>query len=272
METNQEVAVRNKNLPSTDVSKMFDEVTYDSSEEKDLLIPKILLMQGSSDKVKLEATHKAGDIIKSTTGEVYGSARAADAKPLKFIPIYMYKTWVKNEVLGKKLQYMETYPVTPENTSQKWEQEEVIDGVKHTYKLTKNINFYVLLEKDFGNVLAVPHVLAFRSTSAKAAAIIENWFSECSIAQRAKVKTDDKGNLLLPFAKVFELGGKVEQDDDNSWFVFKTSEVEALKQDDTRIPQVFGWYKVVSKYDHVKKVDNSDDVPVVEAVKPKAKF
>lgn len=265
MQTSTEIVKKDFKPLSAEVSSMFDEMEYSSTEAKDLLIPKILLMQGSSARVKDLATHKAGDIIESINSRVYGSARDADAKSLKFIPIYMYKTWVKHEIFGKKMQYVETYPVTPENTSQRWESEEIIDNVKHTYKLTKNINFYVMLEKDFGNVLAVPHVLAFRSTSARSAAIIENWFSECSVAQKARIKSDMNGNLMLPFAKVFELGGKLEKDDDHSWFVFKTTEIEAMKENDPRIAQVFGWYKTVMKYDHTKKVDNSDDSEEVKA-------
>ena len=256
----QEVTVKTKNALSTELNSMFEEMDYSSSETKDLLIPKILLMQGSSERVKDLDTHKAGDIIKSTTGEVYGSARDKDAKTLKFVPIFMYKTWVKHEILGKgKMQYIETYPVTPANTDQKWEQSETIDGVTHQYKLTKNINFYVILESDFGNPLAVPHVLTYRSTSSKAAAIVENWFSECNIAQRAKVSKDAKGKLMLPFAKVFELGGKLEKNDDNSWYVFKTAEVDNISDKPELLAQMFNWYKVVSKYDHVTAVDNSDE-------------
>jgi hypothetical protein len=264
--TKQEMTKKNMGAISADVSSMFEDMDYSSTEAKDLLIPKVLLLQGSSDRVKIDATHKAGDLIKSTTGEVYGSVREKDAQPIRFVPVYMFKTWVKKEVLGKgKLQYIETTPVTPENTDQRWEQEEVVDGVKHVYKLTKNINFYVVLEKDFGNPLAVPHVLTYRSTSKKAGAILENWFSECNIAQKAKIKTDANGVLMLPFAKVFELSGKLESDDENTWFVLKTTEVESLKAEDVRLGQLFGWYKTVSKYNHVKDVDNSEDTAAAAA-------
>lgn len=268
METSKEVTVKKQNAVSTEVASMFADMDYSSSESKDLLIPKILLMQGSSERVKDLATHKAGDIIKSTTGEVYGSARPQDGKSLRFIPVYMYKTWVKHEILGKsKMQYIETYPVTPANTDQKWEQEETIEGVKHTYKLTKNINFYVILESDLGNPLAVPHVLTYRSTSSKAAAIVENWFSECNIAQKAKVAKDSKGNLMLPFAKIFQLSGKLDKNDEHSWFSFVTTEVDNISDKPELLAQAFNWYKIVSKYDHVAAVDNSDDAATSTASK-----
>jgi hypothetical protein len=258
-ETTKEVAVKHTQALSVDVNSMFEDMDYGSVEAKDLLIPKILLMQGQSDKV-LDGTCKAGDIIKSTTGEVYGSAREKDEKSLRFIPVFMYKTWVKQEVLGKKFQYIETYPVTPQNTSQKWESTEDIDGVTRQFKHTKNINFYVILEQDWGNPLAVPHVLTFRSTSSRAADIIESHFAECNVAQKARMPKNAKGELMLPFARVFELGGKMEKNDDNSWYIFKTSDKGSIPESDPRIAQAFNWYQTVSKYDHVKDVDNSDEV------------
>lgn len=273
METvKNEVVVKAPNALSTELNSMFEEMTYDTVEATDLLIPKILLMQGQSDKV-LDGSCKAGDIIKSTDGTVYGSAREKDAKPLRFMPIYMYKTWVKQEVLGKgKLQYIETYPVTPQNTSQKWEQVEEIEGVVRQFKLTKNINFYVMLEEDFGNPLAVPHVLTFRSTSAKAADIIESWFAECNVAQKARMAKNTKGHLMLPFAKLFELSGKLESNDDNSWFIFKTRDLGPIAESDERISQGFNWYKTVSKYDHVSKVDNSDEAGTAAKAAEQVKF
>lgn len=265
METVKNEVAKTTAMPlSTEVNSMLSEMTYDTVESSDLLIPKILLMQGQSEKV-LEEVCRPGDIVKSTDGTVYGSAREKDAKPLVFMPVYMYKTWVKQEVLGKgKLQYVETYPVTPQNTSQKWEQTEEVDGVVRQYKLTKNINFYVILQEDFGNPLAVPHVLTFRSTSAKAADIIESWFAECNVAQKARVAKNAKGHLMLPFAKLFELSGKLESNEDNSWYVFKTRDLGPLEENDPRIVQGFNWYKTVSKYEHVKVVDNSDEAGATE--------
>lgn len=256
----QEVTTKAKQEVSTNVNEMFNEMDYGTVESKDLLVPKILLMQGSSEKVKDEGTHKAGDIIKSTDGTVYGSARAADAKPLKFIPLFMYKTWVTHEILGpNKKEYVETTPVTPMNTNRKWEEEVEVDGVRRQYRHTKNINFYVLLEQDFGNVLAVPHVLTYRSTSSKAAQLIEDWFFKCMTAQKARIEYDDNGQLMLPFAKIFELGGKLEKNDDNSWYVLTTKEAGKLDKESEVLGQAYSWFKLVSKYDHVQAVDNSDE-------------
>lgn len=261
----QEVAVKKNNqLAVTNLeAEIFESMDYSSSETKDLLIPKILLMQGSSKYVKEDAIAKAGDLVKSTTGEVYGSVREKDYKPVKFVPIFMFKTWVKQELIpspnGKaKLQWVSTEAVTPMNTDQKWTQEEKdADGSLHQYKLTKNINFYVLLEKDLNNPLAVPHVLTYRSTSAKGGAILENWFAECRAAQMAKIAKDENGHLKVPFAKMFELGGKMDKNDnDESWFVLTTKEAGYTAEE--VIPTAFSWYKTVSKSSH-NDIDNSDE-------------
>ena len=268
-----EVMVNANKLPvSGDTAAMFESMDYGAVEAKDLLIPKILLMQGQSEKV-LDETCRPDDIVRSTTGEILGSAREKDAKSIRFVPIFMYKTWVKQEVLGKgKMQYVETYPVTPMNTSQKWDETVEVDGVMRTFKNTKNINFYVILEEDFGNALAVPHVLTFRSTSSKAADIIESWFAECSVAQRARQAKSAKGQLMLPFAKIFELGGKLESNEDNSWYVLKTKECGTVDEGSELLEQMFNWYKVVSKYDHLTKVDNSEDTGSASEAKEQVKF
>lgn len=260
----QEVAVKAKQeiAMTAEEAEMFGSLDYSTTETKDLLIPKVLLMQGSSNFIKEGADCKVGDLVKSTTGEIYGSVREKDYKPLKFVPIYMFKTWVKQEKIpapngSDKLQWVETTAVTPENSNQQWNQEEMIDGQLRRFKLTKNINFYALLEKDFENPIAVPHVITFRGTSARGGAVLEDWFAQCRAAQVAKIAKDKDGNLIVPFAKVFELGGKMEKNaDDQSWFVLNTKENSPTPAN--LIPVAFKWYKTVSKSKHTD-IDNSDD-------------
>jgi hypothetical protein len=252
--------------------EMLQNMEYSSTETKDLLIPKVLLMQGSSEFIKEGADCKVGDLVRSQTAEVYGSVREKDYKPVKFIPIFMYKTWVKQERLpnvnggNDKLQWVETYAVTPENSNQKWEQEEVIDGHTRKFKLIKNINFYALLEKDFNNPIAVPHVITFRGTAARGAAILEDWFAKCKAAQMAKIIKDPSGCLMVPFAKVFELGGKMEKNEDGqTWYVLNSKEF--ANADESLIGTGFTWYKTVSKSAH-KDVDMSDEKTAPAEVVP----
>lgn len=260
----KEVAVKAKQevAMSAEEAEMFGSLDYSTTETKDLLIPKVLLMQGSSNFIKEGADCKVGDLVKSTTGEIYGSVREKDYKPLKFIPIYMFKTWVKQEKIpapngSDKLQWVETTPVTPENTNQAWNQEEEIDGVIRKFKYTKNVNFYALLEKDFTNPMAIPHVITFRGTSQKGGSILEDWFAQCHIAQVKKMAKDEDGNLMVPFAKIFELGGKMDKNDsDQSWFKLNAKENSPTPAN--LITVAFSWYKTVSKSKHTD-VDNSDD-------------
>lgn len=275
-----EVTTKSENKLSTNVAGIFQDMEYSATEAKDLLIPKLLLMQGSSKYVKEEGICKAGDLVKSTTGEVLGSVREKDHKSINFVPVYMFKTWVKHELVkdnnGKeKQEYVETYPVTPMNTDQQWYQEkkeldENGKEITRKYRHTKNINFYVILEKDFGSPLSVPYVLSFRSSSSRAAAIIEDWFAQCKAAKQAGITEGKNGQLMLPFGKVFELGGKIEKNnDDQSWFVLQTKEAGITEE--AVLSQAYNWYKVVSKSTHTD-IDNSDVVESAPAPTQETEF
>lgn len=275
-----EVTTKKENKLTTSMESVFKEIEYSATEAKDLLIPKLLLMQGSSKYVKEDGICKAGDLVKSTTGEVLGSVREKDYKSVKFVPIYMFKIWVKHELVkdsnGKEKQvYVETYPVTPMNTDQKWLQQVVeVDEtgreITRTYKNTKNINFYVILEKDFGNLLSAPYVLSYRASSEKAAAIVEDWFAQCKAAKQAGITEGYGGQLMLPFGKVFELGGKIEKNnDDQSWFVLQTK--ESGQATEGVLSQAYNWYKVVSKSKHTD-IDNSDIVDNTSSSKQEEEF
>ena len=249
MAEKKEMAVKATNALSAEMADMMAEFDYSAVESRDLKIPKLLLMQASSKFVKDEDICKSGDLVNSVNGEIYGAVREKDYRPVKIIPIHMFKTWVVSEIIPgtggtNKLEYVETLPVTPENTDMPWEVER--DGRK--YKNTKCINFFVLLEKDIGNPMALPHVLTFRSTSVKEAGIIANHFALCAAAKAAK-------QFRVPMDRFFEIGGKKKEKDDQSWYVLTAKEGTATTKE--AMEQAFGWYKQVKALD-LNKVDNSD--------------
>lgn len=243
-----EVAVKQENAVATaDQMGMMAEFDYGQVSSKDLKIPKILLMQAMSKFVNEDGTAKAGDLVNSVTGEVYGSVREKDYKPIKIVPIHMFKQWVVHEKIGNELEYREMLPVTPSNEDWRWE---FTDESGREYKRTFCTNFYVLLEKDIGNPLAVPHVLTYRNTSSKGAAALTNHFALCKAAQAAK-------QFRVPMGKWFEVGGKGEKNDKGSFFVMNAKELSDTTPE--IIKQAFDWYKLVSKSQH-KDVDQSEFV------------
>lgn len=246
---------------SAEMGAMFDEISYSAVEGKDLKIPKILLLQGSSVLVKDDATHKSGDIINSISHEVLGVAREKDAAPLRFIPIHMFKTWVifeKIEDRGSKkvkLDYVETIQLTPDNSNLPWD--ETLESGQMLRRV-KNVNFFVLLERDLGNPLAKPYVLTFRSTSLKAASPLEGHFADCQVAKAKNLRYDPiKKAFCVPMGMIFELGGKIEKnEEDQSWFVFTTKSVMPTTME--QITEVMPWYKIAVAADPSKDIDDSD--------------
>src|SRR4051794_30344857 len=77
-------------------------------DASDILIPKLLLMQGLSELVA-EGKFQMGDIVNSVTQAKLGDK----TKSIEFIPIATFKTWV---VMHDK-QYAATLPQTLENKS-----------------------------------------------------------------------------------------------------------------------------------------------------------
>lgn len=234
------------NVPAP-LAAFMNEFDYSEVEAKDLKIPKLLLMQAMS-KLVAAGEAKAGDLVNSVTGAVYGNVREKGAVPVKVVPIHMFKVWSIAEYNGKKFEYSHTEPVTPANTDAPWEYEQ--DGKK--MKRTKAVNFYVLLEKDFGNKLALPHVLTFRSTSMRESGLLTDHFAQCAMAQKA-------GELRFPMDRIFEVSGKVStNEEDQSWYVPQVKELGKTTPEVQM--QAFEWYKTIkqqkAKYDAA--IDDSD--------------
>lgn len=240
-------------------SEMADAFDYSTVEASDLKIPKMLLMQAMSKYVNEDSVCKAGDLVNSVNAEVYGSVREKDFKPVKIVPIHMTKQWVIQEVLeGGKLEFKEILPVTPTNTDWAWTYEE--NG--RNFKRTKCLNFWVMLEKDLGNPMALPHVLTFRSTSFKEGGVIANHFALCSAAKQAK-------QFRVPMDRFFEIGGKIEKNDKGTFY--KLSAKELGQTTEEMQLQCFNWYKQIQaaakrgqSFD--SKVDNSEFATTESAV------
>lgn len=259
---NKEVVVKTKkaNLPtvSADQAAIMGEFDYGAVESKDLKIPKLLLMQAMSKFVNEDNTAKAGDLVNSIDSAVYGSVREKDYKPIKVVVIDMYKDWVIHERLGgDKVEYKGREAVTPANTDSPWEYEE--GGRK--FKRTKNLNFYVMLEKDLGNPLALPHVLTFRSTSYKEGTVIANHFALCKTAKAA-------GQFRIPMDRFFEIGGKIMKNEKGTFYVLTAKEMDKTTQE--QMSQCMDWYRQISAARKAgqameDKVDTSDVATPVES-------
>lgn len=207
----------------------FDWGTNEQSAA-DIVIPKIQLMQGMSERV-VKGNNKLGEFIDSVSGEILGTVD----KPFEVIPFHMEKFFVVQKHNGKKFVYDHIEKITPANENAPWEYETKDGKFKRVYTR----NFYVLVP---GKVL--PYVIGFSSTSAKAGK---------ELATEMYVK-----NTMLkraPCASKILIGGKIESNDDGT-FAVKTIKVgaDASKEE---IALAFQWFQTVRKEE--TKVDDAED-------------
>jgi len=186
-----------------DVGEYFDEqVVTDTS---DLLIPRILLMHGTSKLVGQGNVHQ-GDIIDSVTEEVLGNIK----KPIEIIPIrQLDKKWSIDKFNGKKYEFLREEP-WDESVKNQWEYTE--NGQQ--FRRNARLSFYVLLARD-AKTNRLPYMISFQRTSYQAGRNIASFFSEALFA----FKKGDKNSI--PMAQVFELGCRADQAEGNTYFVME---------------------------------------------------
>lgn len=176
------------------VSDFFEESQSDSS---DIIIPKLLLMQGISSAVADEKA-SSGDIINSVTLEVLGNKQ----KPLEIIPIkIMPKTWVIEQKIEGRWTYKGIKPWQPQDKDLPW------NYVENGQEMRRNqsLNFFVLLAKDATNPTALPFMISFRRTSYVTGKKFNTYFETSRMAFVMGNKQS------IPMANVFNLGSKMEK-------------------------------------------------------------
>ena len=135
---------------------------------KDLLIPRLMIMQGLSQNV-MDGKAKMGDIVDSMTNEVLGGRD----KPLEFLPFKVEKIFYVEEWKDGSWKFSAIEKVTQENVNTP--NEVVRDGKK--FKYTYTLNFFVLIEGK-----GLPYLLAFKSTSMRAGKAL---FTQMYVSNRA---------------------------------------------------------------------------------------
>lgn len=173
-ETTKEVAPKKVSLPSVFAADKTEAVEFDPS---DILIPKILLMQGPSQLVA-EGKAAQGDMLNSVTGEKLGDK----TKGVTFVPLTHFKTMTVMRSKDGMFVYDHTEPWTTAHALKQWE--ETLNGTK--YRNYPTLNFYIMLEKDLqatGN--AMPALISFKSTSIKAGKKLVNHFAMANDIGRA---------------------------------------------------------------------------------------
>jgi len=120
-------------------------------EAQDLVIPKVLLMQGLSELVD-QGVARAGDIVENIDNEVL--AKRGD--PLTFIAFYWSKEWLHFKKEGDRYVYDSREPTRP-GLNYAWEEEVNGEQLKHI----ESINVACMLP-DYD--LTTPYIGSFKSS------------------------------------------------------------------------------------------------------------
>lgn len=225
----------------TDLAKyggLMDETPVDA---KDFLIPKLLLMQSTSQAVKDEKA-RAGEI----RGSIDMNKLAEKEGSLEIIPFSVYKTWVTLKKKGNE--FVGQVPYTPQNALRP--REEILNGEELVHYET--LNYYCLLPTEIASGMFLPYVVSFRSTSYMAGKTLET--------HRARLQEFGKP---LPF-KTFKLGVQPKKNEHGSFHVFTIAESRDTTEEE--LEAVSNWHAIVKKGQ--AKVDESDLATEAKAAAP----
>lgn len=234
--------------------------TYEQATATDIRIPKILLMQAISTLVNEEKAQK-GDLVNQISGEVIGNEK----KPLSFIPLTYYKSWIVQEKIGNKFEYRRQEERNASNENFPWEWEEA--GT--TWKRVKAINVYALLADqakayaaDLKNALdkgempdpskaVLPVLISFRSTSLGGGQDIITHFSSMEDYRKQGFPN------IQGFMTAFELQCKKTSNDKGTWYVMAVKRLGSTPKE--LLPLADTWRtRIVSGATNLK-VEESED-------------
>lgn len=230
----------------------------DSVDSRDIVIPKLLIMQSTSGLVADEKA-QFGDLVNSVSGEVLGSCREKDNKPVKFICIKEDKIWVVLEKVGEKYEFRRNEERTTQSEKLPLEWEE--NGV--FWRRDRTLNYFVLLERDLTNAMPFPYVLSFRRTSFAAGKVLSTHLLNCKAAiMKAKESNKPITAAMTPPGAIFELTGKKTQNDKGTFYVMQTNKVGDTSQEN--VAKAAEWIKTLRTQKF--NIDQSDLEVEKEAV------
>ena len=190
----------------------------------DIVVPRIFLMQALSDFVNEEDSKvKAGDIVRSTTGEKLGDSK----NPVWIIPLMIKNEWMMQEKVAGKFTWRGMEERNAKNDGEPWEFTR--NGAAWTR--TKCISLFGLLPKDLEafeaemkkdepdlEKIVLPVVCQFRSTSfTPGGKPVATFFA------RVRMMLDMNPNIR-PYKYMLPVSCEATENDKGKFFVFKTGE------------------------------------------------
>lgn len=209
-------------------------------ETDDLIIPKILLQQKTSDFVE-QGTARPGQFVDSIDGSLLGG----EINPVEVIVFDFFKTWVIKE----DGQFVKIEPITVENANAPWKEGNI--------ERDKTFNFYCILARsNMDEVL--PYCFSLSRTSLKAGKAI--------LTTIQRLRRQNKS----PAAQTFLLSSVKHQNDKGSWYVVDVKNGRATTEEEQRA--AFSWFNTIKSGDVTVTVDEAAVKEEVKTVKPGEKY
>lgn len=155
-----------------DLSATYNPEDWGQAElsSKDIIIPRILLMQPMSPQVT-DGKAAFGDWRESLNNELLGKMEEG----FEVVPFYMEKVFIEYKITklagGKEeRKYFKTIPISPLNENMAYEGEVLDEATGEMVPVSRDrtMNFYVLLKKELEAGSAIPYIISFRKTSLQA--------------------------------------------------------------------------------------------------------
>lgn len=261
METQTTKAVATKKQAEVALSTNQTDWDLDTTDSRDMVIPKILIGQGQSPAV-LEGKVRPGEIYNSVTGKVLGNSDEKNLKTAKFIAFKEETLWILQKKEQGVYKYGGQEPRTVSNENLELEFKK--DG--QDWRRNKALRYHVLLVDELSQPVPFPCVLTFMRTSFTAGKTLHNHFVLTKAAMQ-------KGFKVNPADTAFELSGRKQQKDNNIYFAFDVKPTEGkTKQDHQKI--AFDWLQTLKTTAY--KVDETDETteatPVDTSVNEASQF
>lgn len=145
-------------------SSIMDAFGPSEATSKDIIIPRILLMNPTSDAVTA-GNAAFGEFRDSLTNKKIGDFKT----PFEILPFAMKKVFVEYDATDPdSKKFLRVVPITPKNESLPYEDEEVTpEGKRIPVSRDYTYNFYVLIPSEIANGGELPYILSFRRTAMK---------------------------------------------------------------------------------------------------------
>lgn len=199
---------------------------FAGTSQKDLIIPKLLLMQPMHPLVTKEMKRQMGEIATSEGGAIADESQPKG--PIRLVPFYLQKFWKITKPEGNREVFVRKEAVTPENSHQEWGA--FFEGDEdHVRRQTWYL--YGFLSNEFaayGN--AFPVVVEFQKTSFQ-------------IGKQIYSKGIKLRELGLPlFSQRCVLGSKQQTNDMGTFFVWTLDWEKAVAEE---IQCAVKWFKTL---------------------------